>query len=102
MLFYHKEKNAESPKTHISVVQIATCFNCVQYPWGPLLEVAYDLLNHAFATKTKKENDPHEASFRELFSVYGHCYMTILTDVGTVDVKISANIFPPPSLSCDN
>ena len=37
------------------------------HPWGPLLEVAYDLLNHAFATETKKENDPHEASFKELF-----------------------------------
>ena len=25
------------------------------HPWGPLLEVAYDLLNHAFATNTKKK-----------------------------------------------
>ena len=90
MLIYHKGKKMPNRQKHTF------------HPWGPLLEVAYDLLNHAFATKTKKENDPHEASFRELFSVFGHCYMTILTDVGTVDVKISANIFPPLSLSCDN
>ena len=55
MLIYHKGKKMPNRQKHTF------------HPWGPLLEVAYDLLNHAFATKTKKENDPHEASFRELF-----------------------------------